>query len=60
VAQAAEVIGIRGIVVRAISEEAKMFYMALGFVPSQHEPMTLMVTLADVQEVLPAHGKRTT
>lgn len=60
VAQAAEVIGIRGIVVHAISEEAKMFYMALGFVPSQHEPMTLMVTLADVLEVLQAQGRKNT
>lgn len=48
VAQAAEVIGIRGIVVHAISDEAKRFYLAVGFTPSQHEPMTLMVTLADV------------
>jgi GNAT superfamily N-acetyltransferase len=52
VAQAAEVIGIRGIVVHAISEDARRFYMALGFEPSRHEPMTLMVTLADVRKVL--------
>ena len=56
VAQAAEVIGIRGIVVHAISEEARSFYVTLGFVPSRHEPMTLMVTLADVREVLFAKG----
>jgi GNAT superfamily N-acetyltransferase len=31
VAQAAEVIGIRGILVHAISPEAKAFYLALGF-----------------------------
>jgi GNAT superfamily N-acetyltransferase len=42
VAHAAELIGIRGIVVHAISEEAKKFYLALGFVPSRHEPMTLL------------------
>jgi len=60
VAQAAEVIGIRGIVVHAVSEEAKRFYFALGFVPSRHEPMTLMVTLADILQVLQAHGKRST
>jgi GNAT superfamily N-acetyltransferase len=51
VAQAADAIGIRGIVVHAISEEAKGFYQALGFDPSPQEPMTLMVTLADVRAV---------
>jgi len=52
VAQAADAIGIRGIVVHAISEEAKKFYVTLGFDPSPREPMTLMVTLADVREAL--------
>jgi len=52
VAQAAEAIGIRGIVVHAVSEEAKSFYLALGFDPSPHEPMTLMVTLSDIRAVL--------
>ena len=52
VTQAADAIGIRGIVVHAISEEAKGFYLALGFDPSPREPMTLMVTLADVRAVL--------
>lgn len=52
VAQAADAIGIRGIVVHAISEEAKNFYLALGFDPSRHEAMTLMVTLADVRAAL--------
>jgi GNAT superfamily N-acetyltransferase len=49
VAQAADAIGIRGIVVHAISEQAKAFYEALGFDPSPSEPMTLMVKLADVR-----------
>lgn len=49
VAQAAEVIGIRGVVVHAISEEVKKFYVALGFDPSPREPMTLMVTLSDIR-----------
>lgn len=52
VAQAADMIGIRGIVVHAISDQAKVFYQALGFDPSPAEPMTLMVTLADVRELL--------
>ncbi len=49
VLQAAEVIGIRGIVVHAISPDAKAFYLAVGFEVSPLEPLTLMATLADVQ-----------
>lgn len=49
VANAANTIGIRGIVVHAISEEAKNFYLALGFDISPREPMTLMITLADIR-----------
>ena len=52
VANAADVIGIRGIVVHAISEEAKKLYLALGFDASPSEPMTLMVTLPDVRAAL--------
>jgi GNAT superfamily N-acetyltransferase len=52
VAHAADEIGIRGIVVHAISEEAKAFYIALGFDPSPAEPMTLMVTLADIRHLI--------
>ena len=48
VAHAADTLGIRGIVVHAISEPAKAFYQALGFDPSPAEPMTLMVTLQDI------------
>jgi GNAT superfamily N-acetyltransferase len=49
VMQAAEAIGIRGMLVHAISEEAKAFYVALGLSESPLEPMTLMVTLADLR-----------
>jgi GNAT superfamily N-acetyltransferase len=56
VAQAADAIGIRGIVVHAISEEAKNFYLALGFEQSLHEPLTLMVTLADVRAAFSQAG----
>jgi GNAT superfamily N-acetyltransferase len=49
VLQAADIIGIRGIVVHAISEEAKEFYLAMGFEPSALQPMTLMATLADLK-----------
>lgn len=52
VERAADLIGIRGIVVHAISEAARDFYLALGFTPSPQDPMTLMVTLNDLREAL--------
>ena len=52
VVHAADTLGIRGIVVHAISDQAKAFYLALGFDPSPTEPMTLMVTLADIRHLL--------
>jgi GNAT superfamily N-acetyltransferase len=50
--QAAEIVGIRGVLVHAISEGARAFYLACGFEPSPIEPMTLMVTLHDVARSL--------
>jgi hypothetical protein len=44
--------GIRGIIVHAISEEAKKFYLALGFDASPREPMTLLITLSDLRAAL--------
>ena len=46
--QAAEVLGIRGMLVHAMSEDAKAFYLALGFAPCPIDPMTLMVSLQDI------------
>jgi len=44
--QAAEIVGIRAILVYAISESAKRFYEKSGFIPSPIDPMTLMITVA--------------
>ena len=52
VSQAAGTIGIRGIVVHAISREAQKFYVALGFDPCPDEAMTLVVTLQDIRATL--------
>jgi GNAT superfamily N-acetyltransferase len=52
VVQAADIIGIRGILVHAISPDAKAFYLAFGFEASPLQPMTLMATLADIQATL--------
>lgn len=49
VIQAADAIGIRGMVVHALSEEARTFYQKVGFDPSPLDPMTLMITLADLK-----------
>ncbi|MDR3424280.1 MAG: GNAT family N-acetyltransferase [Alphaproteobacteria bacterium] len=49
VINAADAIGIRGIIVHAVSENAKAFYVAIGFDPSPFEPMTLMITLSDLR-----------
>ncbi len=56
VAHAADSIGIRGIIVHAISEEARKFYAALGFDPCPAEPMTMVVTLKDVHAALNRAG----
>ncbi len=46
---AADEIGIRGLVVHAISEEAKAFYLSLGLLPSPTNEMTLMIPLGDLK-----------
>jgi GNAT superfamily N-acetyltransferase len=43
--QAAEIAGIRAILVHAINESAKRFYEKLGFMASPTNPMTLMITV---------------
>jgi GNAT superfamily N-acetyltransferase len=53
VLHAAGSIGIRGILVHALSDDARAFYFALGFDPSPIDPMTLMITLADLRAALP-------
>jgi len=44
-AQAGRIIGIRGLLVHAISEEAKIFYEHFGFIASPTQPMTLILSL---------------
>ncbi|ATE60675.1 GNAT family N-acetyltransferase [Thauera sinica] len=52
VIQAADTIGIRGMIVHALSAEAKAFYEQIGFESSPLDPMTLMVTLTDLRSSL--------
>lgn len=50
--QAADIAGIRAIVVHAISEDARRFYLRCGFHASPLDPMTLMITMRDAQQAL--------
>lgn len=50
--QAADTLRIRGIVVHAISRQAKAFYQSLGFDSSPRETMTMMVTLGDIRRLM--------
>jgi GNAT superfamily N-acetyltransferase len=52
VVQAGETIGIRGMLVHAISEQARNFYLALGFEECPGQPLMLVVTLADLRTLL--------
>lgn len=52
VINAAETIGIRGLLVHALSEEARAFYLGLGLGFSPLDPMTLMVTVADLRAAI--------
>jgi GNAT superfamily N-acetyltransferase len=54
VVQAAEIAGIRAILVHAISDQAKRFYEKHGFVQSPADPMTLMITVAEASRILGA------
>jgi predicted N-acetyltransferase YhbS len=49
VVAAADAIGIRGMMVHALSESARAFYERVGFDPSPLDPMTLMATLSDLR-----------
>lgn len=49
VLHAADAIGVRGLLVHALSAEAKAFYLGLGMEVSPIDPMTLLVTLSDLR-----------
>jgi GNAT superfamily N-acetyltransferase len=55
--QAGEIAGIRALLVHAISDAAKRFYEAYGFIASPVDPMTLMITLAEAERIV-SGGKR--
>jgi GNAT superfamily N-acetyltransferase len=44
--------GVFAILVHALSDQAKRFYLSCGFVESPLQPMTLLMTLATVRSIL--------
>ena len=50
--QAADIAGIRAILVHAISEEAKRFYESRGFVASPVDPLTVMIAVAEAVKIM--------
>lgn len=56
VIQTSGLVGIRGVVVHALTDDAKRFYEHIGFAPSPLDPMMLVVTLADLQLAMGIHS----
>lgn len=56
--QAAAIIGVRGVLVHALSPDAKRFYETSGFRESPNRPMTLVVTLRDAIAALQSPDQR--
>jgi GNAT superfamily N-acetyltransferase len=54
--QAAEIAGIRALLVNAISADAKRFYEKYGFISSPAHPQTLMITVTEAAKVLAQLG----
>jgi GNAT superfamily N-acetyltransferase len=52
VVQVAEIVGIRAVLVHAILEQAKGFYLKHGFQESPSQPMTLVLVLSRVRNLL--------
>ena len=48
--RAADIAGIRAVLLHAVSDDAKRFYLHHGFAESPVDPMTMMIALADVEK----------
>lgn len=55
--QAAEIAGIRALLVHAVSDAAKRFYERHGFIASTVDPMTVMITLGEAGRILNARSR---
>jgi GNAT superfamily N-acetyltransferase len=56
--QAADIAGVRAILVHAISERAREFYEDCGFIASPMDPMTLMITVAEAVKAFVGKDER--
>lgn len=56
--QAAEILGVRAILVHAISESAKRFYERCGFMESPVDPMTLRIGMKEVSRTINGSDRR--
>lgn len=52
IVQAAEIAGIRAILVHAIADEAKRFYEKYGFIASPVDPMTVMISVGKAVRII--------
>lgn len=52
IAQAADVVGVRSVLVHAIDDAARRFYLHHGFEPSPVDPMQLMMLMKDLRASL--------
>lgn len=50
--QAAEIAGVRAMLVHPISEATKRFYERYGFIESPIDPMTVMITIAEAAKIV--------
>ncbi len=50
--QASEIAGIRAVLLHAVSESSKRFYLHHGFAESPIDPMTMMMSLEDLEKTL--------
>lgn len=55
--QAASIAGIRALLVHAVSDAAKRFYEAYGFIASPVDPMTVMITLVEAERIILNAGR---
>jgi GNAT superfamily N-acetyltransferase len=51
-AQAAEIVGVRALLVHAIDEEARQFYLHFNFEPAPVDPMHLMLLIKDLRALI--------
>ncbi len=50
--RAADLIGVRALLVHAIDDEARNFYSHFGFMPSPTDPMHLLLLMKDVRRIV--------